>query len=1532
MFMLNLNQFRRNKVFNFLWMGLFLLTVTAIPAANAATQLSQFGITWTFNGDYQTGQFANGDYWVVGPVTIVNIDPASVSGSRTMNGSMVNPSPTYGTMQGYDSAMYGPYGPAYSDSLNAALNVSSSNPLTLQPGSSLVSTISISTAGSRPQIKSASILTVLNAAAPQGAFRPPYCNNDKTIKFNKNQLEYALLATLSPVAGTLALSTVERYFERPWIDHVPGWSARYTHPADTMPDYGDDLASQITVGALALQLNYSNAEKETLLTRYVQLGIDLYGITQDGGQNNWTPNGGHASGRKWPIIFAGIMLNDYNMINIGSGGMGNPFFGEDGQTFYVSQSDVSSGRYSSSDLGLPEWGIRHATDPSMDNSSWDAPYRQCCTANSWGGVVLSARIMGAITLWNHDALFDYMDRYMDLQYDGSFARQLSPFSEAMWDTYRADYGAIWPNTTPPEQDTTPPLAPTNLSSDSQTDSSISLSWTAPGPASDGDTATGYRVYRDLNYIGGASGTSYVDAPLAAETSYSYQVFSTDNAGNQSTSPATGTFATLASDGDGGVTPPPPPPTGTTYYISSDGNSSNSGATWTQALRELPSSLVAGAVYYVAGGDYPAYNFDDSASSTEPITVIKSTSAYHGTDEGWQAGYATNQAVFDTIDFNGASYITIDGQIQNGIKIWWSGPVQDSSRTLRLANSNNINIKNCEIDGNFQSSGGNQTTGSCTLAHIENCSYITIENCIMHDAADDGLQMRDSSNIYLINNEIYNLYGCGTDGGCGPCYNGHSDGIELYNITNSELIGNYIHDFSSNSALFFGNWATSTSDYCENILLANNIFYNNRATGFTLYIEQTNGIELYNNVFWGRADANYGGLSLGRYISNLEMYNNIILSVDYLHIGGSYDPANHHGDYNYFGVALGQWPLGANDIAGSDPGFVGINGATGSLIANPVKEEFMLDGSSPCIDSGTAGGPAYDILNNTRPQGSGYDIGAFELTDETPDTEAPTVVSVRAGENTLDISFSEALDSSTAENIANYSIDNGITISAAALSTQNNTVTLQTSTHTPDTTYQVTVSGVTDTAGNAMTQAAIDYTVSSGLVGHWQFDEQSGTTSEDLSGSANTAVLLNGLTLTGSGQAQFDGVDDVIEISMQNISAGEGTIVVTANLNTATGLQYLFGHTVGTWTNNIQLYTNEGNLAVGLGNSHTTATGIEQLQTGRLYTVALTWSGTQYNVYIDGIQQAEGSFSGLSTVNSFADIGNNGNPDWRHEPLNGSVDEARLYSYALTAQEIAELAEVPGPDPEDDITLIGHWKFNEQSGTTAADSSGYDNTALLLNGASFTAAGELSMDGTDDTIEISSAQMEPDKGTVALWIKPQALAGYKYLFGHSIGDWDQKIQLYIDEENLTIGLGDAHNLATNIETLTTEEYYHILLAWDATSYAVYVNGVEKAAGTYTGLDTLNTFADIGNNGNLDWRHEAFQGLIDDVRLYNRRITAEEIEVLAQEFRYGYEKLAAISASWLGYSPEADIAPPGGDGVVNILDFLELSKYWDPQTPQ
>jgi len=471
-------------------------------------KITQFGITWVFNKRYATGRFVNGDHWVVGPVKIIFIDPAcKVVGKNVINGSMKNPNPAdfpgdVNQHQGYGTTVL-----CYDEKLNVALPgglpLSSRNPLIINPGSSLVSTISEPGTYNKG-LKTAAILTVLDKSPAAGSFRPPYCSIFKKVKFNESQINSNLLKKLpitSKILGQMladsdinsknkarnareALDNVAAFFERPWLDHLPLMYASSHHPIDNMPVYGRNVSTYIGIASVMLHMDFPYEQKRDLLIRFIQLGIDLYGITSmKGGHDRWVPSGGHASGRKWPILFAGIMLNDnFGMKAIGQHKMGNPFFGEDCQTFYVSQQDIANHApyshdpenytppengnasdpkynppphyrdnqgpqrfypYRNRDLGMPEYGVAHwsySEGPKhYDSKHWQSMYRHVNTP-AWTGFVLAAHIMGAKNMWNHNALFDYVDRYTMIE---PVEKHSSRFVEAVWNTYRKDFGPVW---------------------------------------------------------------------------------------------------------------------------------------------------------------------------------------------------------------------------------------------------------------------------------------------------------------------------------------------------------------------------------------------------------------------------------------------------------------------------------------------------------------------------------------------------------------------------------------------------------------------------------------------------------------------------------------------------------------------------------------------------------------------------------------------------------------------------------------------------------------------------------------------------------------------------------------------------------------------------------------------------------------------------------------------------------------------------------------------------------------------------------
>ena len=197
-------------------------------------------------------------------------------------------------------------------------------------------------------------------------------------------------------------------------------------------------------------------------------------------------------------------------------------------------------------------------------------------------------------------------------------------------------------------------------------------------------------------------------------------------------------------------------------------------------------------------------------------------------------------------------------------------------------------------------------------------------------------------------------------------------------------------------------------------------------------------------------------------------------------------------------------------------------------------------------------------------------------------------------------------------------------------------------------------------------------------------------------------------------------------------------------------------------------------------------------------------------------------------------------------------------------------------------LVGYWKFDDGNGTVAYDSSGYNNTGVFVSAPVWTQGkfdGGLRFDGIDDAVEVKTDELDPNAGSISLWAYAEAFSSMPhYLFGHTtLLKWSNRIQLYVSDPNgnLALGLGDVHFRHTGIEKLDLNRWYHIALTWNGKTYEVYVNGVLKASGSYTGLSQLSAFADIGNDGNPVYRDESFCGIIDEVRIYSRVLTPSEV---------------------------------------------------------
>jgi len=474
--------------------GPAIYTKETVPAAPTLDDLplkesvSQYGITWTFETPARVGQFVTGDYYVVGSVTVKTIDPAPLFGgevpeeqldaaeqklpaaARVRNGSMLNP-PARKEMA-YDSGIRNWFKPEGAARL----------PIKMNPGDSLVSTISLKqgelvkgpyhSEGQRQHkddcpLKTAAILTCVAVPQPPDAFRPSYCDRRQRIYLARD-LRRELLPNLPHVAGTPEVSKWLPVFQKPWLN--TGFFS-FDQPMENMPHYEQWICQAFASASLLLCVDLKPGAKERLLQNMVQVGIDYCGVVR-GGHPGWEGWGGHGSGRKFAVVFAGLLLGDDEMANV-TRNYPQVDFGEDNQTMYGDGWTGAkvvyaghSGIQRSGKSERPKWGPYEHLPPSKwtrDNLQSEA-YRRANTSCAWVGEALFLHLVKAEKQWNHDAFFDYVDRWM-FEDDTAFRHEVSkyfpdcrevaddadwaqqgfagePFVKEMWNKYRAT--SAWP--------------------------------------------------------------------------------------------------------------------------------------------------------------------------------------------------------------------------------------------------------------------------------------------------------------------------------------------------------------------------------------------------------------------------------------------------------------------------------------------------------------------------------------------------------------------------------------------------------------------------------------------------------------------------------------------------------------------------------------------------------------------------------------------------------------------------------------------------------------------------------------------------------------------------------------------------------------------------------------------------------------------------------------------------------------------------------------------------------------------------------
>jgi hypothetical protein len=243
-----------------------LLSWSVSLSAQTTNQLSRFGITWQFDSNVEYGQFVNGDYYVVAPVTVTNMLPAWTG---TDNGWEVNPQVQLD--QGF-KASFAYYNAARRPEL----------PFTISTNASLVKVIG--GVFNSSYIATAAVLTILtNAPDNNGAdsFRPPYIGSEKPI-YNVSQLKTNLLPTV-PIVGTAKTlaSVVVDFSKCLRMDHH-AIAPRYFRPYTSLVDYMPKNTIPLNESMLRLIGEGTIEDKMPALILFTQHAIDRAYIMRQG--------------------------------------------------------------------------------------------------------------------------------------------------------------------------------------------------------------------------------------------------------------------------------------------------------------------------------------------------------------------------------------------------------------------------------------------------------------------------------------------------------------------------------------------------------------------------------------------------------------------------------------------------------------------------------------------------------------------------------------------------------------------------------------------------------------------------------------------------------------------------------------------------------------------------------------------------------------------------------------------------------------------------------------------------------------------------------------------------------------------------------------------------------------------------------------------------------------------------------------------------------------------------------------------------
>ncbi|ODS37277.1 hypothetical protein BEH94_04455 [Candidatus Altiarchaeales archaeon WOR_SM1_SCG] len=432
----------------------------------------------------------------------------------------------------------------------------------------------------------------------------------------------------------------------------------------------------------------------------------------------------------------------------------------------------------------------------------------------------------------------------------------------------------------------------------------------------------------------------------------------------------------------------------------------------------------------------------------------------------------------------------------------------------------------------------------------------------------------------------------------------------------------------------------------------------------------------------------------------------------------------------------------------------------------------------------------------------------------------------------------------------------------------------------------------------------------GLVAYLSFDDISGNTAPDSAGN-NDGTIYGAKVVNGvSGKAlKFDGTNDYIDCgndaSLDPSITDEITVEAWVKFDSVALRPPPQGQTiVGRWGKApysgayypvayilYLSYSTHGTALIRWNINNKVATILDSPSaavSNRWYYVVGVADSNSARLYIDGSLVATSS-GGVSSINSPKDNLRVGYEDSGPSPLNGTIDEVKIYNRALTADEIkVNYNKIKGNG------LVAYWSFDDISRNIAPDEAG-NNDGIIHgnpNEVNGTSGKALEFDGVDDYVDCGNGASlnNFNQITVEAWIKlsdtnSRDMIAEKHtswwVDGTTAGWWfaretDNKLTFLVVSSN--------ERYTHSTINVPTGSFVHVVGTYDGTNTKVYINGVDNTGSQQgTGSGSIKNSGNSVVVGNCRWCNAIsvpmdahFNGTIDEVKIYNRALTEGEIK--------------------------------------------------------